>query len=200
MSHSFEIPAKAPPVGRRDNTTGGLKALNDAPTAIVKLQQTISRLAAEQARLIIREADLDREGERIKRKTDEVRDYERIQQIAELGGNTAQVSTLLQKRLVFAPSPKALAAGNRVPGQLSDAALRQLELDELLRDNRDQNARVAELLATNGAAAGETRDEQRQAAADAVARHREIVLDLWKTYTQGTSASSRRSRPPPASC
>ena len=163
-----------------------LKALNDAPTAVVKLQQTISRLAAEQARLIIREADLDREGERIKRVTDEVqRDYERIQQIAELGGNTAQVSTLLQKRLVFAPSPKALTQqAIEYQGQLSDAALRQLELDELLRDNRDQNARVAELLATNGAVAGETADEQRQAAADAVARHREVVLDLWKTYTR----------------
>ena len=46
--------------------------MNDAPTAVVKLQQTISRLAAEQARLIVREADLDREGERIKRVTDEV--------------------------------------------------------------------------------------------------------------------------------
>ena len=163
-----------------------LKALNDAPTAVVKLQQTISRLAAEQARLIVREADLDREGERIKRVTDEVqRDYERIQQIAELGGNTAQVSTLLQKRLVFAPSPKVLTQqAIEYQGQLSDAALRQLELDELLRDNRDQNARVAELLATNGVAAGEIGDEQRQAAADAVSRHREIVLDLWKTYTR----------------
>ncbi|MCP5429414.1 MAG: mechanosensitive ion channel [Chromatiaceae bacterium] len=163
-----------------------LEALNDAPSAIAKLQQTISRLAAEQARLVIREADLDREGERIKRVTDEVqRDYERIQQIAELGGNTAQVSTLLQKRLVFAPSPKALAQQSiEYQGQLSDAALRQLELDELLRDNRDKNSRVAELLAANGVAGEETRDEQRQAAAEAVARHREIVLDLWKTYTR----------------
>ncbi len=163
-----------------------LEALADAPSAIAKLQQTISRLAAEQARLVIREADLDREGERIKRVTDEVqRDYERIQQIAELGGNTAQVSTLLQKRLVFAPSPKALAQQSiEYQGQLSDAALRQLELDELLRDNRDKNSRVAELLAANGVAGEETRDEQRQAAAEAVARHREIVLDLWKTYTR----------------
>ncbi|MGB5452222.1 MAG: mechanosensitive ion channel domain-containing protein [Sedimenticolaceae bacterium] len=162
-------------------------AVSDAPAAIKALQGDVSRLAAEHADLVARDSEFDQENERVTRLGEEVkRDLDRIQQIVELGGATAQVSALLQKRRGFAPSPKALTQQAILYQQLlSDAALRQLELDEKLRDARDTEAQIERLIGPDAADPNEPgRKALRQSALDAWSGYRDITLDLWKGYTR----------------
>jgi len=163
------------------------QALSGAPEAIRELRQRISGLALEQAKLIGKEADIDRQIERVNGVTEELkRDLDRLNQIVELGGAAAQVSNLLQKRRSFAPSPKSLAQqALEYQQQLSDAALRQLELDELLRDSRDIDAKAEQLLAD--LPAGTSEPERTQiggSAREAWSQYRTALLDLWKGYTR----------------
>ena len=151
--------------------------LSDAPAGIRGLEQAISKLAAENARLIAREAEVERQNERISRTQDQVkRDYERIQQIVELGGASAQVSSLLQKRRALVPLPKALnRQAIEYQDRLSDAGLRQLELDEVLQESIDGTAQIDRLLGESDKDAN-TRE--------AWGRYRDATLDLWKTYNR----------------
>ena len=165
--------------------TTAQQEMSEAPNAIKGLQEEITALAREREGLIDREFGFDRENERINRLTEEVkRDRDRIQQIVELGGATAQVSNLLQKRRAFAPSAKALTQqAIRYQQLLSDASLRQLELDELLRGSRDGEEQIDQLLGDRGQSEV-GRQQLRESAREAWARYREGVLDLWKVYTR----------------
>jgi potassium efflux system protein len=161
------------------------KVTSDAPNAIKSLQQEISALASEREELLNNETGLDQETERVGRLAEELkRDHDRIQQIVELGGATAQVSNVLQKRRSAAPSAVFLTQqAIRYHQLLSDAALRQLELDELLRSNRD-SAEIVERLLDGDDTEGIDRQRLRQAALDAWSRYRDALLDLWKVYTR----------------
>ena len=163
--------------GRVDMIPGELKAVH----------QDIARLAAEQAKLIVREAALERQLEQVNRTLERLkRDYERIKQFVELGGSSTQVSALLQKRRQLAPSPEQLT--HKVldlQQQLSDAALRQLELDELLRELADDEAALAFLKSTKGIdAAAASAAGQGDALAELVGNYRQTVLDIWQGYTR----------------
>lgn len=162
-------------------------ALSDAPSAIRSLQSEISDLAAEQARVIAAESRFENEAARIARLLEQVKqDQERVEQIVELGGSTAQVSALLQKRRALVPSTKSLnLEAIRYQQLLSDAGLRQLELDERLRDSVDAESRIEALIekSTIDVDTAE-RDRLRSAATEAWTRYRETVLELWKDYTR----------------
>jgi potassium efflux system protein len=161
--------------------------LSDAPAGIRGLEQAISKLAAENAGLVTQEAEFERQSERITRTQDQVkRDYERIQQIVELGGASAQVSSLLQKRLALVPLPKALnRQAIEYQERLSDAGLRQLELDEVLQESVDGTVQIDRLLGKIGEGANAPElAALRQSAREAWGRHRDATLDLWKTYNR----------------
>jgi potassium efflux system protein len=161
-------------------------ALARAPAAVRGILEKISGLVAEQSALVAREAEVDRLSARAKRMGEEIsQDYERIQQIAELGGSTAQVSNLLQKRRALVPSPKALmrsAIGYQQ--QISDTALRQLELDEVLRESRDTAAAVDRLLAQEGEMDPAAQAALRTSATSAWEGYREAMQELWQAYTR----------------
>ena len=165
-------------------TTTAQQEMARAPSAIKGLQEKIAALAKEREELIDKEFRVDQDNERIDRLIEEVkRDHERIQQIVELGGATAQVSRLLQKRRALAPSTKDLTQqAIDYQQMLSDASLRQLERDELLR-SRDVEEQVERMLAESDLGEAE-REAARASAREAWLRYREGALDLWKLYTR----------------
>ena len=168
-----------------------LEAVSDAPDAISAKQREISRLAVEQAELVTRETEFESENERLVRLAEDIkRAHERMMQAVELGGSTAEVSNLLQKRRAFAPPPKNLARrALEYQALLSNASLRQLELDELLRDTRDGEHQAEQMLGT-GQIEESQREAMRQAAREVQSAYREALLSLWKTYTRYISKLS----------
>lgn len=155
----------------------------DAPEALRSLQSRVTALVAEQSKLVSQETELDRVTEFVKRRTEEIsRDRQRLQQIVELGGASAMVSSLLQKRRAVTAVPRDLTRQVLVyQEQLNDAALRQIELDEILRSSPDPNAEIERLL---DPVAEQERAELKVQAQQTLTRQRELVLDLWKQYTR----------------
>ena len=156
------------------------------PDGLEAIQQEIALLADEQARLIAREAAVERQLGQVDRTLERLkRDYERVRQFVELGGSSTRVSALLQKRRTLAPSPEGLAVEVLdLQQQLSDAGLRQLELDEQLRDLFDDETALAYLQSTKAVdlAAVEAAG-QSDALAELVGNYRQTVLDTWQAYT-----------------
>jgi len=155
----------------------------EAPTSLGGLRRQVAELAEEQSLLVTREFELDRVTEHAKRRIEEVtRDRQRLQQIVELGGASAQVSSLLQKRRAFTAPPNELTQQViDYQQQLSDAALRQIELDERLRATADSAAELERVLQ---AVSPEERAGLRDQALEALSRQRELSLELWKHYTR----------------
>jgi potassium efflux system protein len=168
-----------------------LEAVSNAPDAISAKQREISRMAVEQAELVTKETEFESENERLVRLAEDIkRAHERMMQAVELGGPTAEVSNLLQKRRAFAPPPKNLARrALEYQALLSNASLRQLELDELLRDTRDSEGQIDKMLGT-GQIDESQREAMRQAAREVQSAYREALLSLWKTYTRYISKLS----------
>ena len=162
-----------------------LAAIPNSPDAIRERQREISTMAAEQARLIAEEAEFERRNERRMRLIEDIkRTQERLAQAVELGGATAEVSTLLQKRRALAPSPKMLTRqALEYQAQLSNASLRQLDLDERLRETRDNEPLLEQIPGIDQASEDE-REAVRQAVQDVQSRYRDAMLNLWKTYTR----------------
>jgi potassium-dependent mechanosensitive channel len=162
------------------------QALAAAPAALRTIQEKISTLAAEQAKLVTRETELDRRTEQARRTGEEIkRDYERIQEIAELGGSTARVSELLQKRRALVPSSSSLTrSALGYQEQISDAALRQLELDELLRETRDPTGPIDALVDGVQGLDETARADLRAKGTEAWIRYREVIQELWTAYTR----------------
>ena len=162
-----------------------MAAIPNAPEVIRARQREISELAAEQAGLIAKEAELERDNERLLRVTEDIkRSQERLAQAVELGGATAEVSTLLQRRRASAPSPKTLARrALEYQAQLSNASLRQLDLDERLREARDSAHLVEQIPGIEGVPEAE-REAILQAARDTQSRYRDAMFNLWKAYTR----------------
>ena len=159
------------------------QARQEAPSSLSSLRNQVAALAVEQTGLVTREAELDRTTEHTKRRIEEItRDRQRLQQIVELGGASAQVSSLLQKRRVFTVAPGELT--KQVIGyqeQLSEMALRQIALDQTLRESADPKAALESLLQT--LPEGE-REGVRAQAGEALNRQAELSLELWKQYTR----------------
>ena len=147
------------------------------------IQADSAALAHEQARLLAKETELQRRLEQVNRTAERLnRDYERIQQIVELGGSSSQVSALLQKRRDVAPSPEDL--GREVlelQQELSDAGLRQLELDEQLQALVDLDSTVAYLKATHDLGVGADIPEGLR---ELASFYRQATLELWQAYTR----------------
>ena len=163
------------------------KALSESGEQTGSIQQKISDLAIEQTELIDRESEIDRRIEQVERQNEEIkRDHERIRQVMELGGATAQVSALLQKRRTLAPSPKTLTRrALNYQEAISDAALRQLTLDELLYETRGIEKQIQPLMDDMAAIPDYAEREQiRQALREAWTNYRQVLLTLWKDYTR----------------
>ncbi len=168
-----------------------LAAITDSPEFIQTNQREISEMAVEQAELVTRETAFEHENERLLRLIEDIkRAHERMIKAVELGGSTAEVSNLLQKRRALAPSPKALTRHTlEYQALLSNASLRQLELDERLRDTRD-NERILDQIPGFDQLADAKREALRQQVQDVQSRYRESLFDLWKTYTRFISKLS----------
>ena len=157
------------------------------PDGLQAVQMELAGLVREQAQLIVQEAALERQLGQVNRTLERLkRDYERIQQVVELGGSSTQVSMLLQKRRQLAPSAESLGREVlKLQQPLSDAGLRQLELDELLQQLVDDKAALSYLQETKGintaaiAAAG-----QSEALREVAVLFRQTALDLWQSYTR----------------
>ncbi|MGD2120002.1 MAG: hypothetical protein PVG66_16715, partial [Chromatiales bacterium] len=165
------------------------EALQDVPQALKSLQQQISDLTDEHAGLVSRENVLDQQNEHVSNLLTELgRDHERIQYIVEYGGNSAQTSLLLQKRRDFAPRAKSLTSQIINQQQrLSEAVLRQLELDEKLRETSDRDKQIEELLneSIDPATASDTeRARLRSIAQDKWSAYRNAMQELWQSYTR----------------
>jgi potassium efflux system protein len=151
------------------------------------VQTDIAGLAREQSRLLVQEVEFQRRLEQVNRTLERLkRDYDRIQQVVELGGSSSQVSTLLQKRRQLAPVPEQL--GRQVldlQQRLSDIGLRQLELDETLQELVDDEAARAFLRSTKlpaGAALGDAGQDRELLELAGI--YRQTALELWQNYTR----------------
>lgn len=147
------------------------------------IQANSAALAHEQARLLAKETELQRRLEQVNRTSERLnRDYDRIQQIVELGGSSSQVSALLQKRRNITPSSERLGRETlKLQQELSDAGLRQLELDEQLQELVDLDSTVAYLKATYDLGADA---DQLQGLRELATFYRQAVLELWQGYTR----------------
>jgi len=154
-----------------------------APSSLASLRNEVARLAAEKAALVARESELDRAEEHAKRRIEVVtRDRERLQQVVELGGASAQVSKLLQKRRAFTAFPQDLTQEVLDYQQrLNEAALRQIALDERLRATDDDKGELERVLQK---VPESERAMLRVQADEALSRQRELALELWKQYTR----------------
>ena len=155
-----------------------------APTGLRAIQAEIADLAREQHGLLVTETEYQRRLDRVKQTSDMLkRDYDRVRQIVELGGLSAQVSTLLQKRREIAPSPEGLGREAFALQQaLTDASLRQIGLDETLQQLIDTEATVAHLLQeTHGLDPTASANE---GFVDLARLYRDTMLELWQSYTR----------------
>ena len=159
----------------------------EAPSVLKVLQADIAALAREQAQLLAEEAEYRRRLDQVNRNLERIKkDYDRIQQAVELGGSSTQISSLLQKRRRLAPSPERLGREVLAFQQLlSDAGLRQLEIDEQLQEFIDDREGISSLVESKGfdfaaiASAG-----QGDAVREVVGIFRQTALDLWQSYTR----------------
>lgn len=157
-----------------------------APTGLRAVQADISALARERAQLLARESEYERQLDQVTRTLERLkRDYDRIRQIVELGGSSAQVSSLLQKRRQIAPSPERL---NReaidLQTALTDGGLRQLELDEQLQALVDDDTTNIYLQDILGIKQSTTNDSpQADAFRELAPIYRQSALELWQSYT-----------------
>jgi len=167
---------------------------SDTSEVLRKIKAQISPLAREQSQLLVQEAEITRQLSQVKRTAERLeRDYERIQQVVELGGASGQVSSLLQKRRQLAPSPDQLGRESLVFQQkISDAGLRQLELDEDLQEIIDDDSARTFLLASAGVdSEGLADPKQLEALQELAGIYRQAVLDLWQGYTRYLNALSQ---------
>jgi potassium efflux system protein len=165
---------------------GAQEAQSEAPPELKSLQAKITELVTEQGRLVGGEAQVDRWNERNKRLLDALQsDLDRLHHIVEVARGGEQISAMLQKRRTFAPSKQVL---NRelidYQRRLSDAVLRQLELDELIRDTGDADSQIQQLLSRLPEDVDEAQRERLQTSAEqAWSTYRNAALDLLKAYT-----------------
>lgn len=162
------------------------EAQSEAPPQLRSVQAKITELVAEQASLVGEEAQVDRWNERVKRLLDALEsDLVRLQRIVEVAAGGVQISAILQKRRTFAPSMQAVTRELiDYQGRLSDAVLRQLELDELIRDTADVEKQIQALLGGLPEDLDAAQRERLQALAnEAWARYRSTAIDLLKAYT-----------------
>ncbi|MCB1772061.1 MAG: mechanosensitive ion channel [Gammaproteobacteria bacterium] len=158
---------------------------DETPDALRAIQTEIAQLAREQSSLVAQEAELERQLQQVKRTAERLqRDYDRIQQVVELGGSSSQVSSLLQKRRQLAPAPDQLGReALTFQQQLSDAGLRQLELDEILQEAVDDEAAKTYLVNEKRIDAALLTSSS-QAIGELAAIYRKTALDLWQGYTR----------------
>jgi potassium efflux system protein len=157
---------------------------SEVTSGLRAIQADIAQLASEQAQLVTRETEFQRRLDQVKRTSERLkRDYERIHQIVELGGSSAQVSTLLQKRREIAPSPEGLTReAFELQQALSNAGLRQIELDEVLQQLLDTDTTLAYLNAQHGL--GDLTVDPTSGLRDVASIYRKTALDLWQGYTR----------------
>lgn len=157
-----------------------------APKGLRAVQAQISKLAREQADLLDRETEFQRRLDRVKQTNESLkRDYDRIQQIVALGGSSAQVSALLQKRREIAPSPERLGReAFDLQQTFSDAGLRQIELDETLQQLIDNETTIHFLKAEHDLDTNAFPEESGAGLSDLASLYRQTVLDLWQGYTR----------------
>lgn len=163
------------------------EALSDTPPSLKTLQNKITVLAAEQTALVSQENEIDQRTEQVNRLIDQIgRDNERVRHIVEFGGASAQVSGLLQKRRTFGPSTKILTQQVvEYQKRLSEVVLRQLELDELLRDTTEPGQGIGHQPEAPLGVVGESERARLQAAAlETWSAYRNVILNLWKTYNR----------------
>ena len=162
-------------------------AIADAPKGLETLRNEVTALAAEQTALVGKENAIDQRADQVSRLTEQIgRDHERVRHIVEFGGNRVQVSAMLQKRRAFGPSTKALTQEVvEYQNRLSEAVLRQIELDELLRDTADSDQHIEKLLGESLLNAGEAeRTRLRVAVQETWSAYRNVISNLWKTYNR----------------
>jgi potassium efflux system protein len=160
---------------------------SQAPSGLRAIQAEIAALAREQTNLLNKETEFQRRLDRVKQTNERLkRDYERIQQIVELGGSSAQVSGLLQKRREIAPSPERLGIeAFELQQEFSDAGLRQIELDETLQQLIDTSTTIDYLRSRHALDAGTFAQGAKDSrVADLASLFRQSVLDLWQSYTR----------------
>ncbi len=150
-------------------------AAADQPEHIRLIQQGITQLTQEQTDLLSREAEFQRQLEQNHRMSEQLkRDYERIRQIVALGGANTQVSNLLQKKRQLAPLPKQLLKEALIFQQLlSNANLRQLQLDEILQQAVATKVVKFDLVDNQGVIERNLQE-----------LHHNAALTLWRTYTR----------------
>lgn len=156
------------------------------PGVTGQIRARITGLASEQARLLVKETEYQRQLDQVSRSLERLKkDYDRLQQAVELGGSSTQVSRLLQKRRQLAPSPERLGRDViEYQQQIGDGGLRQLELDELLQGLSDEDV-VAYLANDIGFDAGEVDlPAEREAVRELAGAYRQTALDLWQAYTR----------------
>ncbi len=162
-----------------------LAASNEAPPALREVQQRIAALVAERGRLIEGDGVIDRKTETVRNLLNELRnDRERIVHALKIVGDSEEVSTLLLKHRRLIPSLGGLTRELLdYQRRINDAVLRQLQLDEALRDSADGDRWVADLLAKAGVDAEQARILRKRALA-AWRKLRGAMLELMKAYNR----------------
>ena len=163
-----------------------IEASNEAPPVLKQVQERVAALVEEQGKLLDAEASSDRKAETIRRLLDELRnDRERITHALGIVGDSEEISALLLKHRRLIPSLTWLTQDVlRYQAEINDAVLRQLTLDEQLRDTADADAWIARLLAKTPVADEKTNALLRKNALRAWSDYRKAMLDLTKAYNR----------------
>ncbi len=109
------------------------------PRVLRPVQDEISRLVDEHEKLLNLSIETDRSLSSARRRFNELKsDFHHVRHIVEVVGNKEAVASLLLGRLADLPSVQELHTQiSRIAGLLSEAEIRQLYVEEWLRENSD---------------------------------------------------------------
>jgi len=120
----------------------GVAAKEILPPVLQPLQEEVTRLATENEEALKQAIETDRRLSTVKRRLNDLKnDLNHIRHIVEVVGNEEAVASLLLKRLGVLPSVQELHTRIvRVDERINEAEIRQLVVEEWLRENSDFDA------------------------------------------------------------
>lgn len=153
----------------------------DLPAALQDIARQNSRFREELEDLLGREQTVTAQLQTAKTSLDGIKsDFDRTRQRVEVVGASQVIGRMLARRRAELPSPQSYRRTSAVRGaEISRATDRQIEIDELLRDQSDMPGTVQQTLAGLPDA---TRDALERQATELVTSRRDALNELQKAY------------------
>ncbi len=168
-------------------------SVDSAMPELKSLQNKIIALLKEQSDLLTIKTTHEHRLDTLKQLLDELKsDRTRIQQAINIAGDNEHISDLLQKRLAAIPRISSLKKDIiTYQNGLSNTFMRQLALNEILRDTRSATEFSAQLLASLPVETTENRRKELRKDAEVIwAQYHKVILELLKNYNSSIAVLS----------